>query len=132
LIFFPAKHFLFGSELTLWDSLYKGITGIKGVLFYCIHLKDQTSTDIKAETAAKRKSVQATDPAHAQVPTASSTEDSFKCNGPLHGDAITPSPDDNRAILQIMRRKIGIANNSNDSDFKPSRKAINRGDTIID
>ena len=38
LILFPAKHFLFGSELTLWDSLYKGMTGIKGLLFYCIHL----------------------------------------------------------------------------------------------
>ena len=29
----PAKYFLFGSELTLWDSLYKDIIGIKGLLF---------------------------------------------------------------------------------------------------
>ena len=29
--------FLFWDDLTLWDSLCKDMTGIKGLLFYCIH-----------------------------------------------------------------------------------------------
>ena len=40
----PAKHFLFGSELTLWDTLYKDMTRVKGLLFYCIHLEASTSS----------------------------------------------------------------------------------------
>jgi len=37
LIVFPAKHFLFGSELTLWDSSCRDMKWIKGLLFYYIH-----------------------------------------------------------------------------------------------
>jgi hypothetical protein len=33
----PAKTFLSGRNLTLWDSLYKDMTGMKGLLSYCIH-----------------------------------------------------------------------------------------------
>ena len=38
LILFLAKYFLFGSELTLWDSSCRDKTGIKGLLFYYIHI----------------------------------------------------------------------------------------------
>jgi hypothetical protein len=39
LILFPAKYFLFGSELTLWDSSCRETTGIKGLLFCYIHIQ---------------------------------------------------------------------------------------------
>ena len=31
--------FPFWDDLTLWDSLYRGMTGIKGVLFFCIYIE---------------------------------------------------------------------------------------------
>jgi len=34
----PAKTFLFDRDLTFWDSLYRDMTGITGLLSYCIHM----------------------------------------------------------------------------------------------
>jgi hypothetical protein len=38
---FLVKYFLFGSELTLWDRLCKGVTGMKRLSFYYIHREER-------------------------------------------------------------------------------------------